>query len=230
MLALNWSDPSIVWVALARLLLALGLGAAVGLEREIRGRPAGLRTSAFICFGAALFTMISTVLAHEHGGDPQRITAQIIPGIGFLGAGAILRERGSITGMTSAATIFVVASIGMAVGGGLGRIAMAGTVLVLVVLGGLRWAEHRFHLKTLARGYYALGSSAADMMREIHQAAEVAHASLNYVRCQKMGEDYSVEFGARLHPSDAADFLRHLRQQVSLREIVPTAGADNERD
>lgn len=228
--ALNWGDPSIVWVALARLLLALGLGAVVGLEREIRGRPAGLRTNAFICFGSALFTMLSTVLAHRYGGDPQRIAAQIIPGIGFLGAGAILRERGSITGLTSAATVFVVASIGMAVGGGLDRIAAAGTVLVLVVLASLRWAEDRFRLKSSTRSYFALGSSTGDMMREIHQAAEASHASLTYVRCQKMGEDYSVEFGARLHSSDAADFLRHLRQNGSLREIVPTAGTDSERD
>lgn len=228
--ALNWGDPSIVWVALARLLLALGLGASIGLEREIRGRPAGLRTSAFICFGAALFTIVSTVLAHAHGGDPQRIAAQIIPGIGFLGAGAILRERGSITGLTSAATVFVVASIGMAAGGGLVRLAAAGTALVLVVLGGLRWAEDRFRLKSSTRGYFALGVSTSGMMREIHQAAEVAHASLTYVRCQKMGEDCSVEFGARLHSSDAAEFLRHLRQSASVREVVPTAGTDNERD
>lgn len=228
--AINWADPSIVWVALARLLLALGLGAAIGLEREIRGRPAGLRTSAFICFGAALFTILSTVLAHAHGGDPQRIAAQMIPGIGFLGAGAILRERGSITGLTSAATVFVVASIGMAAGGGLGRIAAAGTALVLVVLGGLRWAEDRFRFKTSTRTYFALGPVTTDMVRGIQQAAESAHASLTYVRCQKMGEDCSVEFGARLHASDAADFLRLLRQNAAVREVVPTTGTESERD
>jgi len=115
--ALNWGDPSIVWVALARLLLALGLGASIGLEREIRGRPAGLRTSAFICFGAALFTIVSTVLAHVHGGDPQRIAAQIIPGIGFLGAGVIVRrgDRYHVHGLTSAACAFFAACVGVVV-------------------------------------------------------------------------------------------------------------------
>jgi uncharacterized membrane protein YhiD involved in acid resistance len=118
----------------------------------------------------------------------------------------------------------------MAAGGGLGRIAVAGTALVLAILGGLRWAEVRFRLKSSTHTYFAVGTSAADMVREIQQAAETAHASLTYVRLQKMGEDCSVEFGARLHSSDAADFLRLLRQTAAVREVVPTAGTESERD
>src|SRR5579872_7577334 len=108
----------LVATSLTRLLLAAILGGAIGLERELRHRPAGLRTNLFICFGAALFTVLSRALAAEPS-DYTRIAAQIIPGIGFIGAGSILHTRGLTTGLTTAATIFVVASVGMAAGGGL---------------------------------------------------------------------------------------------------------------
>src|SRR5438552_12765702 len=100
-----------------RLMLAACLGGIIGLERELKHRPAGLRTNMFICFGAAMFTILSSELAEP--GDRARIAAQIIPGIGFIGAGSILHSKGGVSGLTTAATLFVVASIGMATGGGL---------------------------------------------------------------------------------------------------------------
>src|SRR5271163_2412873 len=103
---------------LARLLLAALLGGAIGLERQLRHKPAGLRTNIFICFGAAMFTVLSKQLAGVES-DSARIAAQIIPGIGFIGAGSILHAKTSVTGLTTAATLFVVASVGMAAGGGL---------------------------------------------------------------------------------------------------------------
>src|SRR5215470_11464065 len=118
------------WADVAKLLLAACLGGAIGLERQTKHRPAGLRTNLFICMGSALFTLLSDQLAGAHTGDHTRIAAQIIPGIGFIGAGSILHERGSVTGLTTAATIFVVASIGMAVGGGLYLPAIFATVLI----------------------------------------------------------------------------------------------------
>ena len=105
---------------LARLLIAAILGGIIGLERQLRHKPAGLRTNMFICLGAALFTVLSKELAGVPA-DSARIAAQIIPGIGFIGAGSILHARGSVTGLTTAATLFVIASVGMAVGGGLYR-------------------------------------------------------------------------------------------------------------
>src|SRR4249920_1627673 len=96
-----------------RLIVAAILGGVIGLERELKRKPAGLRTNMFICFGAAMFTILSARLADQYVGDHTRIAAQIIPGIGFIGAGSILHSRGSVQGLTSAATIFVVASIGM---------------------------------------------------------------------------------------------------------------------
>src|SRR5579864_1670229 len=96
---------------LLRLVLAAFLGGAIGLERELSHKPAGLRTNMFICFGAAFYTILSVELAGEFLGDHTRIAAQIIPGIGFIGAGSILHARDKlVTGLTTAATIFVVAS------------------------------------------------------------------------------------------------------------------------
>ena len=132
---------------IVKLLLAAFLGGLVGLERELRRKAAGLRTNMFICIGSALFTLLSEELANRFGGDPVRIVAQLIPGIGFLGAGAIIREGGSVIGLTTAATIFVVASVGMAIGGGLYATAVFATVLILTVLTLVGWAEKRIEHK-----------------------------------------------------------------------------------
>jgi len=113
--------------------VAAGLGAAIGFERELRQKPAGLRTNILIAVGSALFTVMSIVLARQ-GGTPDRIAAQVVTGIGFLGAGAILRHGTTIHGMTTAATIWVNAAVGMAAGAGQLAIATVATVVTLIVL------------------------------------------------------------------------------------------------
>jgi putative Mg2+ transporter-C (MgtC) family protein len=126
---------------LGSLLLATVLGATIGLEREITGKEAGLRTMMLICIGSALLTELSISMAS--GSDPTRISAAIVSGIGFLGAGVIITDRGRVRGLTTAATIWVVAAIGIACGGGQYVEAIGTTVLVLVVLVPLRWWERR---------------------------------------------------------------------------------------
>ena len=116
-----------------RLLLAAGLGAAVGLEREYRQKPAGLRTNILIAVGSALFTVISLTMTAGTG-DPSRVAGQIVTGIGFLGGGAIMRNRDTVHGMTTAATIWVNAAIGVAAGSGQYLLATFATALTLVVL------------------------------------------------------------------------------------------------
>ena len=121
----------------------------IGLERQLRHKPAGLRTNMFICFGSAMFTVLSDNWPGSMGGDHTRVAAQIIPGIGFIGAGSILHARGSVVGLTTAATLFVVASVGMATGGGLYITAIFATIVILLalaVLGNLEtaiWNEVR---------------------------------------------------------------------------------------
>jgi putative Mg2+ transporter-C (MgtC) family protein len=116
-----------------RLMLAAALGAAIGMEREYRQKPAGLRTNILIAVGSALFTILSVAMT-QGTGDPSRVAGQIVTGIGFLGGGAIMRNRDTVHGMTTAATIWVNAAIGVACGTGQYAVASVTTALTLVVL------------------------------------------------------------------------------------------------
>ena len=115
-----------------RLLLAAALGSAIGYQRERAGKPAGLRTYALIAIGAALFTIVS--IYGFSAGDPSRVAAGVVVGIGFLGAGAIIRREERTAGLTTAATIWAVAGIGLAAGVGLYLVAVIVTAVVLIIL------------------------------------------------------------------------------------------------
>jgi putative Mg2+ transporter-C (MgtC) family protein len=113
--AISWQDE--VWM-LVRLVVAVVLGGIIGYEREQAAKPAGVRTHGMVCLGAALFTVIS-LYGFGETGDPARVAAQIVSGIGFLGAGLILRQRGNVLGLTTAASLWVTAAIGVAIGVGM---------------------------------------------------------------------------------------------------------------
>ena len=138
-------------LVVSQLALAAALGAMIGFERELREREAGLRTHLLVCLGSALFTIISAYGFHEFltsGGavvrtDPTRIAAQIVTGIGFLGAGAIIRQGISVRGLTTAATLWAVAAIGMAAGTGYYAVGVGAAVLVLISLGPLKLISTR---------------------------------------------------------------------------------------
>ena len=119
------------WPDVVSLLIAACLGGIIGLERELRGKPAGLRTNILISLGSCVFTIISTSLS---GSDPGRIAAQIVTGIGFLGAGAIIHSGTGTHGLTTAAGIWIVASIGMACGAKMYPLAVVAAFLTLIVL------------------------------------------------------------------------------------------------
>lgn len=124
------------------ILLSVVCGAAVGIERQIKRKAAGLRTNVLICLGAAVFTIISRQMAGEQD-SITRIAAQIVTGVGFLGAGAIIQDRGGIHGLTTAATIWLVASIGMACGAEKYYLAITTTILAILVLLGLARVDKR---------------------------------------------------------------------------------------
>jgi Uncharacterized membrane protein len=128
-----------------RLVVGLLLGAAIGFERELHRQPAGFRTHALVALGSALFTIISAYGFAGSTVDPTRIAAQIVSGIGFIGAGTILQHRGNIRGLTTAASLWAVAAIGMAAGAGLLAMAVIGAALILVVLSLLDNVEDFFH-------------------------------------------------------------------------------------
>jgi putative Mg2+ transporter-C (MgtC) family protein len=127
-----------------RLLLAAVLGATVGLEREIHDHPAGMRTHLLVSLGSAGFTVLSIAGFPSAGADPARVAAQIVTGIGFLGAGAILKQGVTIHGLTTAASLWVVAAIGMAAGAGAWVTALTITVIAVVSLWPLRLITERF--------------------------------------------------------------------------------------
>jgi putative Mg2+ transporter-C (MgtC) family protein len=131
-----------------RLIVAAMLGALVGIERERRSHPAGMRTHLLVSVGAAAFTILSIEYFLAPGADPGRIAAQIVTGIGFLGAGAILKDGSSIKGLTTAASLWVVAAIGMAAGAGAWGVAVATTFIVLVSLWPLQVIESRLFPET----------------------------------------------------------------------------------
>ncbi|MEJ2187742.1 MAG: MgtC/SapB family protein [Gemmatimonadota bacterium] len=166
---------------LARLGLALLLGGVIGLERELSGKPAGLRTNLLICVGAALLTDLSLVVAQRaHVGanaDPARIAAQVVSGIGFLGAGTIIQARGGVMGLTTAATLWVVAAIGMAAGAGAYGEAVGTTAVVMVVLVVLG----RVEMKLLPEQTRVLQVSAAAGREVVAQIEEIlTDAGLDY--------------------------------------------------
>jgi putative Mg2+ transporter-C (MgtC) family protein len=126
------------------LLVSTALGTAVGLERQLGRKPAGLRTHTLVCLGSTLFVLLTERAVREFGGtslDPTRIIHGVVTGVGFLGAGSILRQEGYVHGLTTAASIWMVAAIGTAVGVRAYGLATEGTVLALIVLEGFRWLE-----------------------------------------------------------------------------------------
>jgi putative Mg2+ transporter-C (MgtC) family protein len=206
----------IVASSLARLVLAAVLGGVIGLERELKHRPAGLRTNMFICFGAALFTILSDVLAVKFLGDHTRISAQIIPGIGFIGAGSIIHTRGLTTGLTTASTLFVVASVGMATGGGLYLTAIFATGLVLAALFSLGHLELTFNLKTPLTSYEVTGASVEEITQEVNRILERRHRMMQNVLSGSTGQHVRLQFDVSGCNRDQKALLRELQASTVL--------------
>jgi putative Mg2+ transporter-C (MgtC) family protein len=139
-----------------KVLIAILCGGLIGLERELKNKPAGIKTSILVCLGSALYTIISLLIAQSfsdsgYHGDPARVCAQIVSGIGFIGAGAIMQSRASIVGLTTAATIWVVAAIGMCIGCGYPVVAFVFTMTVLFTLLAIDKIENKFIGRSGAR-------------------------------------------------------------------------------
>jgi putative Mg2+ transporter-C (MgtC) family protein len=212
---------SLVGVSITRLVLAAILGGLIGLEREIKHRPAGLRTNLFICMGSAMFTLLSDDLAVAHLGDHTRIAAQIIPGIGFIGAGSILHARGGlVTGLTTAATIFVVASIGMAVGGGLYLTAAFATLLILICLFLLGRAEEWLSLKFAARTYEVTGQASDDITAEVNRVLETIHGVMQNVQVAPTKEHVRVQFDFEGTRREHEQLVHGLKQSTVLESAI----------
>jgi putative Mg2+ transporter-C (MgtC) family protein len=217
----------IVGSTLERLILAAILGGLIGLERELKHRAAGLRTNMFICFGAALFTVLSRGLATTPS-DYTRIAAQIIPGIGFIGAGSILHMRGLTTGLTTAATLFVVASVGMAAGGGLYLTAMFATGMVLVALFLLGHMEETFNLKLLLNTYEVTGPNVEEINKEVNRILESRHRLMQNAISVSTGEHIRLQFDVDGCNREQKELLRQLKGSTVLGSATSLGPVERE--
>jgi len=220
-------SSGIVSSSTARLLLSVILGAIIGLERELKHRPAGLRTNMFICFGAALYTILSNALA-GNASDYTRIAAQIIPGIGFIGAGSILHARGFVTGVTTAATLFVVASVGMAAGGGLYLTAIFSTGIIVLVLFLLGRLEENFNLKLLMVSYEVTGGSVDEISNEINRILECKHRIMQNICTANTGQHVRLQFDVQGKHREQEELLRLMKQSPVLGSVAALGPVERE--
>ena len=210
---------------LLRLLCASALGASIGAEREIHRRPAGIRTSMFVCMATALFTIVSVEVSHIYGDTSStRIASNIVQGIGFLGAGAILKDSAGLVGMTTAATIFAEAAIGMAAGGGLFAVAGSATVIVLFGLFVIAWGADRFNLKSRSLIFRFTTSHAESVAGEIQRLLASLKISTQYFRVSMAGTNSIVEFEACVSHKQQEQIVGQLNRQGVLTEVLPLQG------
>jgi putative Mg2+ transporter-C (MgtC) family protein len=180
--------------AVGRLLVACLLGALVGLEREVSGKAAGVRTNLLICMGASFFTLLSAVLAGDASPNKGQVASNIVQGIGFLGAGLILHNRSRVSGLTSAASVWVVASIGMACGAGLYAAAVVAAIIVVLALEVVGFLERHANLKGYPLVYEARGRDQTLMLTSILDAMDKTRERLGNVERDSIGELQRVTF------------------------------------
>jgi putative Mg2+ transporter-C (MgtC) family protein len=205
-----------------RLLWAALLGSVIGIERSIRRRPAGMRTGACVAIASALFTIMSVEIAHATG-DPSttRIASNIVQGIGFLGAGVILRESGGVVGLTTAAAVFAVAALGMAAGGGFYKASGVATLLVLTALVAFIYVENLFNLKPRYMLFRLSTTQAVDMVSEVHRVFSDLGIKLDNFQVSMAGEKHLIQFDADVsHRQQELIFKSVTRPGVTL-EMLP---------
>lgn len=208
-----------------RMLLATGLGAAIGVERDLHRRPAGIRTSAFVCLATALFTILSNELAHLWGDTSgTRIASNIVQGVGFLGAGAILKDSAGLVGMTTAATIFVEAAIGMAAGGGFYGVAASATGIVLFALVVLSWGSEKIHLKSHVMVFRFTTTHAENVATEIQQLTAAMQIAMRHFRVSMAGTNSIVEFEAEVNGRQQEQIVHLLHRPGVLTEVLSLEG------
>ena len=207
---------------IARLAWAALLGAIIGFERSIRRRPSGMRTGVCVSLGAALFTIVSIEIARRTGdASTTRIASNIVQGIGFLGAGVILRERGSVTGLTTAATIFAVAAMGMAAGGGLYAVSGIACALVLFALVFLFYVEAWLNLKPRYMLFRISVDRAENMVTDVHRIFAELKVGIDNFQVSLSGEKNLIQFDAEVSTHQQEKILKALCKPGMSCEMMP---------
>ena len=203
---------------LGRLLLAAVLGGAIGAERELNDQPAGLRTHMLLTIGACLFTLISAY-GFGRGSDPSRIAAQIVTGIGFLGGGAIVRYGLTVKGVTTAASIWATASVGVAIGAGSYVLGTGGAVLVVGTLFGLRRADEVLQRWGVSREEYLIEAAPGFDMERLAEIGRREKVALRGMQLQEDDDATRITLVVKLPPGyRPARLLDALRQVEGVRQ------------
>ena len=206
----------------ARLAWAALLGAIIGIERNVRRRPSGMRTGFCISMGAALFTIVSIEIARRTGdSSTTRIASNIVQGIGFLGAGVILRERGNVVGLTTAATIFATAAMGMAAGGGLYAVSGISCALILFALVLLFYVEDWFNLKPRYMLFRIVVDRAENMVAEVHRIFAELKVGIDNFQVSLTGEKNLIQFDAEVTTHQQEKILAALCKPGVNCEMLP---------
>ena len=193
---------------LLRLLCAMFIGAVIGTERELTHRPAGMRTHMLVALGSCVVMITSQMIFHQYRAfgatpDPARLSAQVITGVGFLGAGTILKEGPSIKGLTTAASVWAVACLGIAVGGGYYALGIIGTVGMIIILVLFEWLQEKLMHERYALYLFSVScSDVVSMLERINQLATECDASLKAIQVdgKEDGEveiTFKADFGGR---------------------------------
>ena len=214
--------------AVVRLIVASMLGGAIGMEREWRHKASGLRTNMLMCLACALFTVMSIVLAGSLTPNKSQIASNIVQGVGFLGAGLILHTRSQVLGLTSAATVFTVAGIGMACGAGLYMEAIAATLIVLVSLQLIGFMESKLPWKQSVLLYEVRGQDKTIMFAAILEVLDRYRVRMNVVERDSFGAIERVTFSVTAKRQKHDALLADLKKCDLTDQVVAFPDVDQD--
>jgi len=204
-----------------KIFFSIFLGGLVGLEREIKHKPAGLRTNILICLGSTIIMIVSLNLSKIYGSivDPSRIAAQVVTGIGFIGAGAIIRSRGSVYGLTTAATIWVIAGIGLAIGNGYYSTAIISTFVVMIILNLGTRLEKRFKPETDIYRYNIISVNIESVFNAIKNITNIFPFEMEEMKIEKFDNKIKFHTAFKGKSEIQKEFVEKMINSEGIEEI-----------
>ncbi len=204
-----------------KIFFSIFLGGLVGLEREIKHKPAGLRTNILICLGSTIIMIVSLNLSKIYGSivDPSRIAAQVVTGIGFIGAGAIIRARGSVHGLTTAATIWVIAGIGLAIGNGYYSTAIISTFVVMIILNLGTRLEKRFKPETDIYRYNIISVNIESVFNAIKNITNIFPFEMEEMKIEKFDNKIKFQTAFKGKSEIQKEFVEKMINSEGIEEI-----------
>jgi putative Mg2+ transporter-C (MgtC) family protein len=207
-----------IWPICLRLLCAMLVGMVIGTEREYTNRPAGMRTHILVALGACVVALTGQMLRGEYGNaDPARLAAQVITGVGFLGAGTIMREGATVKGLTTAASVWSVACLGLAAGFGYYFLALAGMLFIFVALTIFEVIQNKL-VKPVKKDYILITSDISTSLTLITNTAQIEKGSVSDITAQTLEDGYRITFRADFGGRHCKDHRRRFFETIATAE------------